>query len=872
VTVVTAERAPTPQTSAPSALSVRSLRSRQVVWAAGLVGTLLALLACAFVVFEAREIRGNQLARAALYSHALVDQTTSVVAGTETILRSLLPALAQRQDAANNIGLEALLNDGLRGRPFLRSISIVDGQGRVLASSNAANGGLTLRPDVLRALNTGASADRGARLAPLASGRDLADLGQVPLAQARVLALPMVMPLPASDTMLVALINPDHFATQFERTLSGSPLRALLLGLDGRLLVATTEVSAPPGTPMRALPAFSRHLPAQESASDVGAGSDGGQALSAFRVTRQWPLVVVVEQPDGTYWAEVAGIAQWAGAFLLVSWAMLALVTWMTRRTVLHDERLSRDLVVALAATQASESRKLAILQSSLDAIVTVGGDGHVVEFNAAAEAMFGHTVAQVLGQPMHEMIVPPHHRHAHQTGMARYQATGVSSVLNRRIEVEAMRANGELFPVELTIVPVQTAAGEMFTATLRDITERRRAERELAAARQREMDVGARIQQSLLVTAPPPDIRGLQFSSHNQASQGIDGDFVEIIRVGPHCVDLITGDVMGKGLAAAMMGAATKLQFSRSIAELVTAAAVPGTLPRPAEVVAAVHRAMTPALQALEAFVTLCYLRIDMQHDTVTWLGCGHEETLLVRQAGVPLLLPNQHPPLGVLDGDDYSEDTVPLQPGDGLFLCSDGVTDALRPDGSRVGRDRVIDAVSRRMRLHDTPAAMLHTLRSDLLQGGVRLQDDVTMVVVQREPEAATTARIELPMRVNALRTVRDFVARHTRAAGLEEGACGLLEVACVEAFTNIVRHGQGLLEGAPVELLARRAGGALVIELVHLGDAFAPPEDVAETEFGDFPEGGFGLEIIRGASDGVEYLHESGVSTVRMTKRLR
>jgi len=94
----------------------------------------------------------------------------------------------------------------------------------------------------------------------------------------------------------------------------------------------------------------------------------------------------------------------------------------------------------------------------------------------------------------------------------------------------------------------------------------------------------------------------------------------------------------------------------------------------------------------------------------------------------------------------------------------------------------------------------------------------------------------------------------------------------VACVEAFTNIVRHGQGLLEGAPVELLARRAGGALVIELVHLGDAFAPPEDVAETEFGDFPEGGFGLEIIRGASDGVEYLHESGVSTVRMTKRLR
>jgi PAS domain S-box-containing protein len=853
--------------SAP--VAPRSLRSRQVVWAAASVAALLALLAVAFVLFEARAIRENQLARAELYNRALVDQTMSAVSGTETILRSLLPAVAQRQTVFDTAGLAAVFENGLRGRPFLRSISLLDGQGRVLASSNGANSDLTLEPTALGGV---AATERGVRLAPLASGRDLFDLGQVPLAEARVLALPMVMPLPSGDAVLVALINPDHLATLFESTLNDSPLRALLLGLDGRFMVGTAGVGIAPGTALAPLlPAFTRHLPVQESASDVGAGADGGQALSAFRVTRQWPLVVLVEQPYSVYQAEVARVAQWAVAGLLLTWALLALGAWTTRRSLLRDEQLSRDLAVALAATQASESRKLAILQSSLDAIVTVGTDGRVVEFNAAAEAMFGHPVAQVLGQKWYEVMVPPIHRHAHQAGMAHYLATGDARGLNRRIEIDALRAGGAIFPVEVTMVPVQTSAGAMFTATLRDITERRRAESDLAAARQREMAVGTRIQQSLLVTAPPPTIAGLQFSSHNQASQGIDGDFVEIIRVGPHCVDLITGDVMGKGLAAAMMGAATKLQLSRSMAELMTAATELGALPRPAEVVAAVHRAMTPALQGLEAFVTLCYLRIDTQHNSVTWVGCGHEETLLVRRNGTPLVLPNQHPPLGVLDRDDYTEDTLALYAGEALFLCSDGVTDALRPDGTRVGRDRVVAAVARRMRLHATPAAVLHSLRSDLLQGGVRLQDDVTMVVVQREPETATTVRVELPMRVSELRQVRAFVAQHTRAAGLEEGASGLLEVACVEAFTNILRHGKGLLEGAPVELLARREAGQLVIELVHLGEAFTPPAELPDTDFAAFPEGGFGLEIIRGASDGVEYLHTSGVSTIRMTKRL-
>jgi PAS domain S-box-containing protein len=103
------------------------------------------------------------------------------------------------------------------------------------------------------------------------------------------------------------------------------------------------------------------------------------------------------------------------------------------------------------------------------------------VEFNPAAETTFGYRRAEVLGRPMAELLVPPSLREQHDRGLA-HLATGEGPVLNRRVEMPALRADGTEVPVELTVTRIATEGPPLFTAYLRDITDRKRAERHRSA------------------------------------------------------------------------------------------------------------------------------------------------------------------------------------------------------------------------------------------------------------------------------------------------------------------------------------------------------------------------------------------------------
>ena len=130
------------------------------------------------------------------------------------------------------------------------------------------------------------------------------------------------------------------------------------------------------------------------------------------------------------------------------------------------------------------EAYHAAVVRSALDGIVVIDGEGRVVDFNPAAEAIFGYERNAVIGAPIADLIIPPEHRSAHDNGLATYLATGTSRMLGKRLELPAMLSTGELIPIELAITDVTLGGRRLFAAHIRDLRAARRAEAEIREQR----------------------------------------------------------------------------------------------------------------------------------------------------------------------------------------------------------------------------------------------------------------------------------------------------------------------------------------------------------------------------------------------------
>jgi PAS domain S-box-containing protein len=135
-------------------------------------------------------------------------------------------------------------------------------------------------------------------------------------------------------------------------------------------------------------------------------------------------------------------------------------------------------------AVRASEARKGAILETALDAIISIDQQSRIIEFNPAAEKMFGYKREEVLGQDMAKLIIPASLREQHYSGLAHFLQTGKGPLIGKRVEVTAMRADGTEFPVDLALADIPLAGPPVFTAYIRDITERKQAMQALEQAR----------------------------------------------------------------------------------------------------------------------------------------------------------------------------------------------------------------------------------------------------------------------------------------------------------------------------------------------------------------------------------------------------
>ena len=129
------------------------------------------------------------------------------------------------------------------------------------------------------------------------------------------------------------------------------------------------------------------------------------------------------------------------------------------------------------------EQQARSIVDSALDAVVVMDAEGLIMDWNKQAEETFGWTRPEALGRRMSETIIPAQYRLSHERGLAQFFKTGQGPVLNRRIEITALRRDGTEFPVELTITPLKSGDTWTFSSFIRDITARRQAEEDLRNA-----------------------------------------------------------------------------------------------------------------------------------------------------------------------------------------------------------------------------------------------------------------------------------------------------------------------------------------------------------------------------------------------------
>lgn len=175
-------------------------------------------------------------------------------------------------------------------------------------------------------------------------------------------------------------------------------------------------------------------------------------------------------------------------------WGTLAVNDCLSEREWTDNEMSALELIAMAIgdAVERSESEahvseviRTAMVQASLDAVVVIDESGSIIEFNPAAERMFGWTKGEIIGKDVLHTLIPPFYREGHVNG-ADYMSRRGKPMIGRRLETTSMTADGEIFPIELTASQVDVAGRRLILGSIRDLRERRRAEDEINRQREK--------------------------------------------------------------------------------------------------------------------------------------------------------------------------------------------------------------------------------------------------------------------------------------------------------------------------------------------------------------------------------------------------
>ena len=398
-------------------------------------------------------------------------------------------------------------------------------------------------------------------------------------------------------------------------------------------------------------------------------------------------------------------------------------------------------------------------------------------------------------------------------------------------------------------------AGAEIYLCSAENLTREARYRRDALKTRDYEIEISARIQKALLTGLYSRKNDFLEIAAETLPSARVDGDFYEFIPLSEDSLDFIIGDVMGKGIPAALLAAAVKSVFFRTlIMESVTRKILPGT----DFLIREMDRKLTPELMAIDNFLTLYYCRILKDPCRLEFVDAGHTSAIyFCREDQRCWTLKGANMPIGFSSAQEFTRFCLPLCTGDLLFFYSDGITEIRNSEDVQFGEERLSQLISAHRSL--SPEELIKkvlTLTFFYTAGG--FQDDVTAVAIRmlgEEPDNLCRQVLTFQdTREVSPGTVRDLLGADLRnhCPWMDEPGCLRILLAYSEALSNCMVHATGSLE----------ISWKISRQNCIFDFTFAAPDfnwyTIRSPRIEDYNTGGFGMYLIAEIMDSQLLLH--------------
>lgn len=415
------------------------------------------------------------------------------------------------------------------------------------------------------------------------------------------------------------------------------------------------------------------------------------------------------------------------------------------------------------------------------------------------------------------------------------------------------------------------------FAATATDITQSKQIEVERAKMREREIEIGSEIQKAVLLGQPAGNIKGIDLDVLTIPSKRIDGDFYDFSYYNDNCLDILFGDVMGKGIPAALLGAAIKSTFLESKVELITKFSEK-KLPEPADIVTQAHSHIAVKLIDLSSFVTLHYARINLEQNRMDFVDCGNTPIIHFSDfTNTCWRIKGTNIPMGFSENELYEQFSLPLEENDLLFFYSDGITEASNPDGVLFGEDRLTELIKENCR--NEPSVLIENIKNAVISfsQAETFRDDLTCAAI-RINKNMVSSQINMIQQtftgtIDKLAFVRNMVQETLEkylTGKLSEEETTKVVLAFHEAATNIIKHVFNYEKDNKIQLKMGIYSQWFFIQLTYRGELFdwtRPAKPILD----GISEEGYGIYIMSRTMDSVLYTSDdSGLCCLYLVKQ--